>query len=120
MGGAGFEGDDLRAASGAVDYAVGEAPHLGVATLAGVLAQRVRQGDYLLQGPQDRTLNVAAARVALDRVEPSSAELAAPARRAYDGIRLRCRARSIARDRIFISCSSFTARRLVATNATRW
>jgi hypothetical protein len=48
VGRAGFEGEDFRAASGAVEHAVWEAPHLGVAALAGVLAQRVRQGDYLL------------------------------------------------------------------------
>jgi hypothetical protein len=91
VGGAGFKGDDLRATGGAVEHTAWEAAHLGVAALAGVLAQHVRQGDYLLQGPQDGTLDVAAARVTFGQVEPSSAEFAAPARRANDGVRLRCR-----------------------------
>jgi hypothetical protein len=64
VGGAGFKGDDLRAASGTVEDAIREAAHLGVAALAGVLAQRVRKGDYLLQGSQDDTLDAAAAGVA--------------------------------------------------------
>jgi hypothetical protein len=73
VSGAGFEGDDLRATGGAVEHAVWEAPHLGVAALAGVFAQRIRQGDYLLQGPQDGALEGVAARVALGQVDPSSA-----------------------------------------------
>jgi hypothetical protein len=47
----GFEWDDLRAASGAVEHPVRQAAHLGMATLAGVLAHSVRQGGYLLEGP---------------------------------------------------------------------
>jgi len=93
VSGAGFEEDDLRATSGAVEHAVWEAPHLGVAALAGVLVQSVRQGDYLLQGPQDGALEGVAARVALGQVEPSSTEFAAPARRANEGVRLGCLAR---------------------------
>jgi hypothetical protein len=74
VGGTGFEGDDFRATGEAVEHAVWEAAHLGVAALARVLAQRVRQGDYLLQGPQDGALEGVAARVALGQVEPSSAK----------------------------------------------
>ena len=74
MGGAGFKGYDLRATSRAVEHAVWEAPHLGVAALTGVLSHRIRQADYLLQCSQDGTLDGASARVALGQVDPSSAE----------------------------------------------
>ena len=39
----------LRAAGGAAKHPIGLAAHLGVAAFAGVPAQSVRQGDYLLQ-----------------------------------------------------------------------
>jgi hypothetical protein len=61
---AGFEEDDLRAASGAVEHTVWEVAHLGVAALAGVLAQSVRQGGYLLQGPHNSALEDVATGVA--------------------------------------------------------
>jgi hypothetical protein len=88
--------------------------HLGVSALAGVLAQRIRQGDYLLQGSQDGTLDVASAGVALGQVEPSSAEFAVP--RAGQTMEFGL---DVARNGIFIPCYSFTGRRLVATNAIR-
>ena len=74
----GFEWDDLRATSGAVEHAVGEAAHLGVAALAGVLAQRGRQGDYLLQGPQDCALDGPAAKVAVNLNAVGRAQFTAP------------------------------------------
>ena len=79
MSRASFERDYLRAASGTVEHAVWEVAHLGMAAFAGVLAQCVRQGGYLLQGSQNGALDVAAAGVALGRIRPSSSELAAPA-----------------------------------------
>src|SRR5215212_4089115 len=85
--GAGFKGDDLRAASGAVEHPAWEAAHLGVAALAGVLAQGIRQRDYLLEGLQNDALDVAAAGVALGQIGPSSVEPAPHARRANDGAR---------------------------------
>jgi hypothetical protein len=47
----GFEWNDLRAASGAVEHPVRQAAHLGMAALAGVLTHSVGQGGYLLEGP---------------------------------------------------------------------
>ena len=49
MNGASFEGYDLCTAGGAVEDPVGEVAHLGVAALAGVLAQSVRQAHYLFE-----------------------------------------------------------------------
>jgi hypothetical protein len=42
VGSSSFEGDDLRAASRAVEHAVGKAAHLRVAALACVRARSVR------------------------------------------------------------------------------
>ena len=64
---AGFEGNDLRTASRAVEHSIRQAAHLGVVTLAGVLAQSVGQGDYLLEGPQDGALECVGAKVAADK-----------------------------------------------------
>jgi hypothetical protein len=86
VGRVGFEWDNLRAASGTVEHVVGQAPHLRVPTLAGVLAESVRQGDCLLQDSQDVALDVALARVVLGQVGPSGVELAAPACRADDEV----------------------------------
>ena len=79
MSRAGFKRDYLRAASGTVEHAVWEVAHLGMAAFAGVPAQSVRQGSYLLQGPQYGALDVAAAGVALGRIRLSGSELAAAA-----------------------------------------
>jgi hypothetical protein len=68
-----------------VEHAAREEAHLGVATLAGVLAKCLRQGGYLLEGSQDNAVDAAAAGIALGQIGLSSAKLAAPARRANDG-----------------------------------
>jgi hypothetical protein len=62
----GFEWDDLRAASGAVEHPVRQAAHLRVPALACVLTQSVRQGGYPLEGPQYGTLDGPAAKVTMD------------------------------------------------------
>jgi hypothetical protein len=41
----------LRSAGGAVEHPLRQRAHVGVATLAGVFAQCVRKGDYLLKRP---------------------------------------------------------------------
>ncbi|MDQ3965334.1 MAG: hypothetical protein M3246_02590 [Actinomycetota bacterium] len=50
-----------------MEHPVGQAAHVGVITLASVLAQSVRQGGYLLEGPKDGALERAGARVAADK-----------------------------------------------------
>ena len=101
----------LRAASGAVEHPAWEAAHLGVAALAGVLAQGIRQRGYLLEGPQNDALDVAAAGVALGQIGPSSVEPAPHAGQTMEP------GPDVTRDGIFISCSSFPGRGLLATNA---
>jgi hypothetical protein len=64
---AGFKGYNLRAAGGAVEHPVWQVAHLWMPTLAGVLAQSVGKGGYLLKGSQDGVHNGAAARVAADQ-----------------------------------------------------
>jgi hypothetical protein len=86
MSRAGFEGKDLRATSGTVEHAIGQAAHLGVAALAGVLAQSLRQGGYLLEGPQGGNVNGADARVAADRDTPGETQLTRFAERADYGV----------------------------------
>ncbi len=86
MSRAGLEGGDLRAASGAVEHPVGQVAHLGVAALAGVLAQSVRQGDYLLEGSQGGNVNSANARAAADRDTPGETQLTRFAERADYGV----------------------------------
>jgi hypothetical protein len=52
-----------------VEHTVGQATHLGVATLlAGVFAQSVGKGDYLLERPHDSAVEGAAAGVAASQV----------------------------------------------------
>jgi hypothetical protein len=47
---------NLRAAGRAVEHPVGQTPHLGVAALlAGVATYGIWQGNYLLEGSEDRT-----------------------------------------------------------------
>ncbi len=86
MSRADLEGGDLRAASGAVEHPVGQAAHLGVAALAGVPAQSIWQGDYLLEGPQGGNVNGADARAAADRDAPGETQLTRFAERADYGI----------------------------------
>ncbi len=45
------------AASGAVEYLVEQATHLGVPALAGVLAQILWQGSYVLESSKDGVLD---------------------------------------------------------------
>ena len=61
---AGFKGYNLRAAGGAVEHPVWQVAHLWVPTLAGVFAQSVGEGGYLLEGSNDGALNSPAARAA--------------------------------------------------------
>jgi len=47
-----------------VEHPIGQAAHLGVSALAGVLARSVWQRDYLLQGKQHRSTQYAPTRAA--------------------------------------------------------
>ena len=67
-------------------HPVGQQTHLGVAAIAGVLAQDIREGDYLLEGHQHRATK--------DVPTPSAAcELTA---KWAQLIRLTCRANEVA------------------------
>jgi hypothetical protein len=74
----GFEWDDLRAASGAVEHPVRQAAHLRVPALACVLSHSVRQGGYPLEGPQYGTLDGPAAKVAVNLNAVGRAQFTAP------------------------------------------
>ncbi|MDQ3966207.1 MAG: hypothetical protein M3246_07135 [Actinomycetota bacterium] len=86
MSRAGFEGKDLRATSRTVEHVIRQAVHLGMAALTRVLAQNVRQGDYLLEGPQGGNVNGADARVAADRDTSGETQLTRFAERADYGV----------------------------------
>jgi hypothetical protein len=78
-------GKDLRAAGRAVEYYVGQTPHLRMATLAGVSTQGIGQGGYPLEGPEDRTLGGETAGVASGQLRsPTRPQLARTARWADD------------------------------------
>jgi len=47
-----------------VEHPIGQAAHLGMSALAGVLAQCVRQRDYLLKSQQHRSTQYAPTRAA--------------------------------------------------------
>jgi hypothetical protein len=60
----GLDGEYFRAARGAVKRPIGQAAHLGVTALAGVLARGIWQRDYLLQGQELRGTQYAPTRAA--------------------------------------------------------
>ena len=60
----GLDRKHFRAARGAVEHPIGQATHLGVAALAGVLARGAWQRDYLLKGQQHRGTQYAPTRAA--------------------------------------------------------
>jgi hypothetical protein len=73
---ASVEGCDLCAAGGTVKDPVGQKSHLGVTALASVLAQGVREADYLFESLYNSALNDANTRVAASRTVPVETQLA--------------------------------------------
>src|SRR3712207_6331517 len=77
-------GKDFRAAGRAVIHPVGEAPHLGMAALAGVSPQSIRQGGYTLKGSEYRAFDGETAGVAVGELGFPRPQLARSTRQAED------------------------------------